>query len=155
MAQLRQQLTGCGASLAIAPASLLGFLTEAAAGVDRLKMSGTLADFMALPTMGADLKPFAADEPGYLQFSSGSTRFPKGIEIHQKVLMANAYAITHYGLDITEKDRTRHLRASSSRGAPDQPPSSSRKLSRQRAISYSTSLSYIRRQRDRRSFAGM
>lgn len=105
VAQLRQQMTGCGASLAIAPASLMGFLSEAAAGVDHLKMSGTLADFMALPTKGADLKPFAADEPGYLQFSSGSTRFPKGIEIHQKVLMANAYAITHYGLEITETDR--------------------------------------------------
>jgi fatty-acyl-CoA synthase len=105
VAQLRQQMAGCGASIAIAPEALLGFLTEAAAGLNHVRMTGTLADFAALPTREADLKPFAANEPSYLQFSSGSTRFPKGIEIHQRVLMANAYAITHHGLDIMEIDR--------------------------------------------------
>lgn len=105
IAQLRQQLSGCGASLALAPESLRGFLDEAAAGLDHLHMTGTLADFRALPVKAMDLKPFAAHEPSYLQFSSGSTRFPKGIEIHQRVLMANAYAITHFGLDIVETDR--------------------------------------------------
>ncbi|TDQ81467.1 fatty-acyl-CoA synthase [Dongia mobilis] len=105
VAQLRQQIAGCEASLAMAPQSLLGFLAEAVKGLDHVRMAASAADFMALPTRDADLKPFAADEPGYLQYSSGSTRFPKGIEIHQRVLMANAYAITHFGLNITESDR--------------------------------------------------
>lgn len=105
VAQLRQQLTGCEASLALAPESLLGFLTEAAEGLDHLRLAASLTEFMNLPAGGTDLQPFAANEPGYLQFSSGSTRFPKGIEIHQKVLMANAYAITHFGLDIVDQDR--------------------------------------------------
>jgi fatty-acyl-CoA synthase len=105
VAQLRQQLTGCEASIAIGPDALMAFLTEAAAGVAHLRMTGTIADFMALPANKAAAKPFTADEPSYLQFSSGSTRFPKGIEIHQRVLMANAHAITHHGLAIMEIDR--------------------------------------------------
>ncbi|WP_374313277.1 fatty acyl-AMP ligase [Dongia sp.] len=105
ISQLRQQLSGCEASLAIGPEALMGFLNEAAAGLPHLRMVGTLADFMALPADKAEARPFAANEPSYLQFSSGSTRFPKGIEIHQRVLMANAYAITHHGLAIMEIDR--------------------------------------------------
>jgi fatty-acyl-CoA synthase len=105
IAQLRQQLTGCEASAAIGPAALMGFLTEAAAGLGHVRMIGTLADFEALPANKAAARPFAANEPSYLQFSSGSTRFPKGIEIHQRVLMANAHAITHHGLAIMEIDR--------------------------------------------------
>lgn len=105
VSQLRQQLSGCEASIAVGPAALMGFLTEAAVDLPHLKTIGTLADFLALPANKGVAKPFAADEPSYLQFSSGSTRFPKGIEIHQRVLMANAHAITHYGLDIMEIDR--------------------------------------------------
>ncbi|MBL8711091.1 MAG: fatty acyl-AMP ligase [Rhodospirillaceae bacterium] len=105
VAQLRQQLSGCEASIALAPESLVGFLREAAEGLDHVKITGSLAEFAAMPVKDADLAPFAANEPSYLQYSSGSTRFPKGIEIHQRVLMANAHAITHFGLDIMEIDR--------------------------------------------------
>lgn len=103
--QLRQQLSGCEASLAIAPQSLMGFLGEAAQGLPHLRMAGPLSDFLALPANKGDATPFAPDEPSYLQFSSGSTRFPKGIEIHQRVLMANASGITRHGLEIVETDR--------------------------------------------------
>jgi fatty-acyl-CoA synthase len=105
VAQLRQQLSGCEASAALGPASLMGFLSEAASGLPHLRHVSTFADLAAMPANNATPRPFAADEPSYLQFSSGSTRFPKGIEIHQRVLMANAYAITHHGLDIIESDR--------------------------------------------------
>lgn len=105
VAQLRQQLSGCEASAALGPDSLMGFLNEAAAGLPNLRHVGTLRDLAALPAAKTPIRPFAADEPSYLQFSSGSTRFPKGIEIHQRVLMANAHAITHHGLDIVDTDR--------------------------------------------------
>jgi fatty-acyl-CoA synthase len=103
--QLRQQLSGCEASIALAPDSLMGFLGEAAKDLPHLRMAAPLSEFAALPANKAEARPFAANEPSYLQFSSGSTRFPKGIEIHQRVLMANAHAITQYGLDIIETDR--------------------------------------------------
>ena len=97
--QLRHQLTGCGAVAAMAPDGFLTFLSEAAQGLD-LKMVGGPKDFAALPRAGADLRPFGKDDQSYLQFSSGSTRFPKGIDIPQRSIMANAYAITHDGLSI-------------------------------------------------------
>jgi fatty-acyl-CoA synthase len=102
--QLRHQLTGSGAVAAMAPESLLSFLTEAAAGLD-LKLVGGPKEFQALPRDGADLRPFAKGDQSYLQFSSGSTRFPKGIDIPQRSIMANANAITLDGLDINRGDR--------------------------------------------------
>jgi fatty-acyl-CoA synthase len=102
--QLRHQIEGCGAKLAWAPDDLISFLREAAEGLS-LKLVGGSADFAALPAGGADLKPFAKNEPSYLQYSSGSTRFPKGIDIPQSVLMANAFGIGNHGLQVRGGDR--------------------------------------------------
>lgn len=38
----------------------------------------------------------------YLQFSSGSTRFPMGVSVTQKACLANAHAISAYGLAVRE-----------------------------------------------------
>jgi fatty-acyl-CoA synthase len=102
--QLRHQLTGCGAVAALAPDGFLTFLTEAAEGLGLLLVGGP-KDFAALPREGADLRPFGKGDQSYLQFSSGSTRFPKGIDIPQRSIMANANAITLDGLDINRGDR--------------------------------------------------
>ncbi len=102
--QLRHQLSGSGAVAAMAPEDFLSFLTEAAAGLD-LKLVGGPKEFRALPRTGADLRPFAKDDHSYLQYSSGSTRFPKGIDIPQRSIMANASAITLDGLAIKQGDR--------------------------------------------------
>ncbi len=102
--QLRHQLTGCGAVAAMAPDGFLTFLNEAAQGLD-LKLVGGPKEFAALPRDGADLRPFGKGDQSYLQFSSGSTRFPKGIDIPQRSIMANANAITLDGLDINRGDR--------------------------------------------------
>jgi fatty-acyl-CoA synthase len=103
--QLRHQIEGCGAALAWAPDELLPYLKEAGQDVAGLRMIGGTADFHALPAGQADLAPFSPDEASYLQYSSGSTRFPKGIDIPQKVLMANAYAIGNHGLAVRPGDR--------------------------------------------------
>jgi len=102
--QLRHQIEGCGAALAWAPDELLPFLREAVEGLP-LAMIGGSGDYAALPGGGAELRPFAENEQSYLQYSSGSTRFPKGIDIPQRVLMANAYAIGNHGLAVRGGDR--------------------------------------------------
>jgi fatty-acyl-CoA synthase len=102
--QLRHQLAGSGAVAALAPDGFLTFLTEAAEGLGLLLVGGP-KDFAALPRDGADLRPFGKGDQSYLQFSSGSTRFPKGIDIPQRSIMANANAITLDGLDINRGDR--------------------------------------------------
>ena len=56
-------------------------------------MIGGPGDFYGLPGAGAELRPFGPDDPCYLQYSSGSTRWPSGIDVRQRSLMANAHAI--------------------------------------------------------------
>lgn len=48
---------------------------------------------------------FTADEPAYMQFSSGSTSDPKGIFATQASVMANVHAIANEGLKIRHDDR--------------------------------------------------
>jgi fatty-acyl-CoA synthase len=104
IAQLRHQIEGCGAAAAMAPDTVIGFLQQAAVGLP-LKLVGTPKDFWEIPRQGADLRPFGSNEPSYLQYSSGSTRFPKGIEVSQSSFMANAFAIAVDGLRIVAGDR--------------------------------------------------
>jgi fatty-acyl-CoA synthase len=44
------------------------------------------------------LPPILPDQTSYLQFSSGSTRFPTGVVVTHRALMANAVAIARHGL---------------------------------------------------------
>jgi len=104
VAGLRRQLIGCGASAAAAPAELLSFLQEAAVGLD-LALIGMPADFYDLPKGNADPRPFKPSDRCYLQYSSGSTRAPLGVDIPQRVLMSNCDAISRYGLQLRGGDR--------------------------------------------------
>lgn len=104
IAGLRRQLDGSGAVAAMAPAELVPYLREAAEGLP-VSLIGTPEDFMALPGDGTELRPFGKGDPCYLQYSSGSTRFPLGVDIPQRALMANCFAISHYGLQIVSGDR--------------------------------------------------
>ncbi|MGH6926667.1 MAG: AMP-binding protein, partial [Dongiaceae bacterium] len=101
---LRRQLAGSGASAAAASAELLPFLQEAAAGLD-LRMIGAAQDFYDLPKANADPRPFGPDDRCYLQYSSGSTRAPLGVDIPQRVLMSNCDAIANHGLVLRPGDR--------------------------------------------------
>lgn len=51
------------------------------------------------------LPPITGDQTSFLQFSSGSTRFPTGVVVTHRALMANASAITRDGLQVTAGDR--------------------------------------------------
>ena len=104
IAGLRRQLEGSGAAAAMAPAELVSYLGEAAKGLP-VSLIGAPADFTALPGDGAELRPFGKDDPCYLQYSSGSTRFPLGVDVPQRALMANCFAIAHFGLEIVSGDR--------------------------------------------------
>jgi fatty-acyl-CoA synthase len=102
--QLRRQIEAAQASAAAAPAELMLFLDEAAKGLN-LALVGPPAAFAALPESSAPLAPFGPAEASYLQFSSGSTRFPKGVRITQACLSANARCTIRYGLGAQSGDR--------------------------------------------------
>ncbi|MEM8948754.1 MAG: fatty acyl-AMP ligase [Pseudomonadota bacterium] len=103
--QLKRLMTSSDAKVAIAPSAYLGFLEEAAASFGEGPMIGTPADFAAMPGGAVDIRPFGPDDPCYFQYSSGSTRWPLGVEVPQRCLMANGYAISNHGLEIVQGDR--------------------------------------------------
>ena len=80
-------MDSCGADIAIAPESHLGFLRQAVERLDLVKY-GLPSDFESLPEIEAPLEPLQLKEIAYLN-ASGSTRFPRGVEISQKCVMSN------------------------------------------------------------------
>lgn len=101
---LRQMMLDCEAAAAFAPAEFLDLLRQATADLT-LKVSGTLADFMALEDLGELPAPPKPDELAYLQYTSGSTRFPRGTMITQAAVMHNLEAIFTHGFAVTADDR--------------------------------------------------
>lgn len=102
--QLSRMLESCGAAVAVAPESHLSFLKRATRQLS-LRMSGSPEDFDSLPAVPVKLLPLSADEPAYLQYTSGSTRFPRGVEMTQTAVLANLTEIAEIGTRITADDR--------------------------------------------------
>lgn len=103
--QIRQMLQTCGAAVAVAPASHSKLLTSAAEGLE-LTLFGEVDAFDALPEdHSCEFQPFSGDEPAYLQYTSGSTSFPRGVEVSQAAAIMNLQEITKYGLQLVSEDR--------------------------------------------------
>ena len=100
---IRRMLQSAGARAALAPEALAEWMREAAEGLD-LVFSGAIGELEAAPA-GRELPGADPDGLCYLQFSSGSTRFPLGVAVTHKALMANVSAITNHGLKVGPEDR--------------------------------------------------
>ena len=104
VASLRRMIQSAGAAAAFAPEMLAGWLREASEGLD-LRVVGTAAQLRE-----AEPAPVPLPTPNplslcYLQFSSGSTRFPLGVAATQQAVMANASAVGRHGLAVRDGDR--------------------------------------------------
>ena len=102
--RLRGLLQGCGASAAMASNQFLRFLREAAEGVD-LALVGAPSAFDELPELDAELRSSGPAETAYLQYTSGSTSFPRGVVITQRAVLSNLFGVVNHGLDIRPDDR--------------------------------------------------
>lgn len=102
--QLRNLLLNCKASIAMALEGFAPFLEEAAEDLG-LRLLGGPEVFDALPEHFSELKPLTSDELAYIQYTSGSTRFPRGVMIKQRTVMHNLGGILKYGLQIRRGDR--------------------------------------------------
>ncbi len=105
VAQLRHLLRGCRASIAMAPAGLLKFLDEAVIDEFELHTYGGPEIFDALPEAAEALQPLGPDEMAYIQYTSGSTRFPRGVVITQRQVLSNLGSIIRDGVQINAQDR--------------------------------------------------
>jgi fatty-acyl-CoA synthase len=104
VAQLRRLLEISGAEIAVAPKEFTGFLGEAASGMN-LRFLGPPSAFCALPGPETTLRPLDGEELAYLQYTSGSTRFPRGVMITQRAVMKNLEDISLHGVKIWKGDR--------------------------------------------------
>ncbi len=101
---VRLMLAGAKAAAVFSPTPFLEMIREAAAPFD-LKMIGTYEALDGIDERGADLPEVGQDDLSYLQFSSGSTRFPVGIAVTQRALFANLRGIADDALRIGHRDR--------------------------------------------------
>jgi fatty-acyl-CoA synthase len=105
--QLRGMLASSQASVAIANLDFAGFLEEAVSGLegDAIKWSGTPEQLGLLPKAEVTFTANSQEETAYLQFTSGSTRMPRGVVITEHALMTNLRGIVCNGLEVRPGDR--------------------------------------------------
>jgi fatty-acyl-CoA synthase len=100
--QLRVQLASCEPRMIVYPPEIADMASAAAqvagmTGVDWATFGQTAAPDVALPQA-------ATDDIAYLQYSSGSTRFPHGVAITHAALLNNLAAHSH-GMEVCDGDR--------------------------------------------------
>lgn len=100
--QLRVQLASCDPKILIFPPELSAMAAEAArlAGTDGIDWS----EFATREAPEAALPQAHGEQIAYLQYSSGSTRFPHGVAITHHALLNNLAAHSH-GMQIDGTDR--------------------------------------------------
>ncbi|MGB5438804.1 MAG: fatty acyl-AMP ligase [Gammaproteobacteria bacterium] len=102
--QLQRLLEASNAALAVASEGYLRFLQEASEGLN-LRMVAAPEDFHDLPPGTATLPTIDPDDIAYIQYTSGSTRFPRGVVIKHHTAMANIEGMIGDGLRIDSNDR--------------------------------------------------
>ena len=102
--QIRRMMQTSGAAVALAPTGFLDLLKEAAKPLQLAFVGGEEA-FDALPESDVPLRPLTGEEPAYLQYTSGSTRFPRGVEMSQSAVLTNLREITEVGTRMRDDDR--------------------------------------------------
>jgi fatty-acyl-CoA synthase len=100
--QLKVQLASADPLFLFYPAEIEGMASAAAeaAGVKGLSWEA----FEAEPAAEAALPRASRDDVAYLQYSSGSTRFPHGVAVSHRGLLNNLAAHSH-GMKVVETDR--------------------------------------------------
>lgn len=102
--QLSRMMQSARAAAAVSSSELIGYLREAAAGL-HTPMVGTPEDFFRLPLGRGSLPRITEDDICYIQYSSGSTRFPHGVSASQRSVVANVVGIINHGVKIRPGDR--------------------------------------------------
>lgn len=102
--KLQGLLTSCSPAAVCGSDEWLPLVREAAAALPAMAvLSGD--DIDALPEAQVELVPALPDDVAYLQYTSGSTRFPRGVVITQRAVMSNLQVISRDGIQLRAGDR--------------------------------------------------
>ncbi len=104
VAQLQRLLEASDAAVAVASEGYLSFLQEASEGL-AMRMVDMPESFHALPRGERDLPQINPTDISYIQYTSGSTRFPRGVVIKHQTAVANLQGIVGPGLEMNGDDR--------------------------------------------------
>lgn len=101
----RDLLISAHATAVFAPDSVLPLVNEACKDID-MKFVGDIENLSNLP-IDDEIELYQAkpEDTAYIQFTSGSTKFPRGVVIEQKAVLSNLARIISHGIKITENDR--------------------------------------------------
>ena len=102
--QLHQQMFSCGASTALSADGMLDLLQQAVKGLP-LAYVGSFDALNDVNAGSAETRQVKGDDLCYLQYSSGSTRFPHGVAVTQSSLMANCRGIARDGVKTADDER--------------------------------------------------
>ena len=100
--QLRVQLQSCDPLMLLFPAELAEMASEAARREKVKPLS--FEEFLSAEVAPSALPRADAEDICYLQYSSGSTRFPHGVAVTHQALLANLAAHSH-AMELVESDR--------------------------------------------------
>ncbi len=100
--QLSVQLRSCDPRLLIYPPDIDAMGVAAAASIP--VPGANWGDFLGTEAVPVALPPASSDAIAYLQYSSGSTRFPHGVAVTHAALLNNLAAHSH-GMEVVETDR--------------------------------------------------
>ncbi len=104
VAHVRRLMTGARAKALLAPAELVDWLRPLAVELG-LSLCCTVAELGEDEDLVRSLPTVRPGDVAYLQFSSGSTRFPVGVAVLHQALMANIAGILGHGLQVRPGDR--------------------------------------------------
>ena len=102
-AHLHRLLSDSQARVCIGPAEYGAFMAEAAEGL-HLRYIGSAEAFLNFADKPVNLQPLEATELAHLQYTSGSTRFPRGVMITQRAVMSNLSCTVQH-LEMKADDR--------------------------------------------------
>lgn len=103
VSQLNSQLKSSLSNAIMAPSFMNEILDTAKDGTE-VRFSGSYDDYLAQDGDADPVLP-ATDDVAYLQYSSGSTRFPHGIVVTHASLLANNFGMSYHGVHLQDDDR--------------------------------------------------
>lgn len=104
IAKLRELLINCQPVAIISNEEWLPLINAASTDAAALHIISN-ADFQALPEKDVELSLPSPNDIAYLQYTSGSTRFPRGVIITHRAVMSNLQVISRNGIKARVGDR--------------------------------------------------